>query len=42
VPQVALRGTLRRLERPARAEGFDALFALRLTERGFEQSELAE
>jgi predicted kinase len=36
VPDVAIYTTIKRLERPARGEGFDELFHARIVESGFE------
>ncbi len=42
VPDVALHATMSKLERPSRAEGFDQLFHVRLTEAGFVVSDWVE
>lgn len=40
VPDVAVLGTLKKLEPPTVAEGFDQLFRVRIGERGFEVTEV--
>lgn len=42
VPDVAIYATARKLDRPARAERFDAIFRVRLVEAGFEIQPEAE
>lgn len=42
VPDVAIYVTASRLERPARAEGFDALYRVRAAEGGFELAAMEE
>lgn len=39
IPDVAIKGTSARLELPARNEGFDRLFYVRIVESGFEVQE---